>query len=275
MLGQAVIDVRFPIDRCARTMPDARVRHIDRTDGSLSPIAAHDLHQRAPAASLCFDPPPRYFTSFNAAGARPICMKFVPNAITISRIILTPLVLWLLLTGKLSGQIWALALFIIAATSDYLDGKIARALGARSRLGQFLDPLADKVLVIGTFIVLAILMPHVVPWWAVLIIALRDAAVTAMRSWVESTGRSLRTSGAARAKTAAQLTFLIAMLVLLIGTNIRGVIGEASNWLVESQIPFALLLIVVLITVITGVMYFVRQEISSPTPANERNREPT
>lgn len=202
-------------------------------------------------------------------------MKFVPNALTISRIILTPVVLWLLLTGKLSGQIWALALFVVAATSDYLDGKLARALGARSRLGQFLDPLADKILVIGTFVVLAILMPRVVPWWAVAVIILRDVAVTAMRSWVESTGRSLRTSGAARAKTAAQLTFLIAMLVLLIATNIRGVIGRSADWLVESQIPYLLLIVVVLITLLTGVLYFVRQEITAAASSDERTTERT
>src|SRR5690606_37086076 len=134
----------------------------------------------------------------------------------------TPVVLWLLLTGKLSGQVWALVLFIVAATSDYLDGRLARDFGVRSRLGQVLDPLADKILVLGTFAVLAIMMPAVVPWWAVGVILFRDVAVTVMRSWAESRGRSLRTSGAARAKTAAQLTFLIAMLVLLIATNIPG-----------------------------------------------------
>ncbi len=197
-------------------------------------------------------------------------MKFVPNALTITRIVLTPLVLWLLMSGSLTGQIWALVLFVVAATSDYLDGMLARTLGAGSRLGQFLDPLADKILVIGTFSVLAIRIPEVVPWWAVVVILLRDLAVTAMRSWAESRGRSLRTSGAARAKTAAQLTFLILMLVVLIGTSIPGAVGRAAQTLVDSSVLFVLLIIVVLITVATGVMYFIRQDYSSAVSTDDR-----
>ena len=199
-------------------------------------------------------------------------MKFVPNALTITRIVLTPVVLWLLLTGKLSGQIWALVLFVIAATSDYLDGRLARALGARSRLGQFLDPLADKILVIGTFVVLAYLIPRVVPWWAVAVIVLRDVVVTVMRSWAESHGRSLKTLGAARAKTAAQLTFLIAMLLLLIATNVPGPIRRVAEQIVDSQVPFLILILVVIITVATGAMYFIRHDYSSASP-NDRNRD--
>ena len=198
-------------------------------------------------------------------------MRFVPNALTIARIVVTPVVLWLLLTGNLSGQIWALVLFVLAATSDYLDGRLARDFGVRSRLGQFLDPLADKILVVGTFAVLAIVMPDVVPWWAVAVILLRDIAVTVMRSWAESHGRSLRTSGAARAKTAAQLTFLIAMLLLLIATNVPGQVGTAAQAFIDTQIPYVLLLIVVVVTVLTGAMYFVRQDFSSAPPSNDGN----
>lgn len=200
-------------------------------------------------------------------------MKFVPNALTITRIVLTPLVLWLLLTEHLSGQIWALALFVVAATSDYLDGRLARSLGARSRLGQFLDPLADKILVIGTFAVLAIVMPRVVPWWAVAVILLRDVVLTFMRSWAESRGRSLRTLRSARVKTAAQLTFLIAMLVLLIGTNVPGAVGRLAEGIIASRVPFVLLLIVVIVTLATGAMYFVRQEYSSATSTDDRNKD--
>lgn len=199
-------------------------------------------------------------------------MKFVPNALTITRIVLTPLVLWFLWSGTLSAQIWALVLFVIAATSDYLDGRLARSLGAGSRLGQFLDPLADKILVIGTFSVLAFRIPHVVPWWAVVVIFLRDVALTFMRSWAESQGRSLRTLGAARVKTAVQLTFLIAMMVLLIGTSLRGSIGRIASWIMDSGIPFAILILVVIVTVATGLMYVIRKDYSSALSSDDRNR---
>ncbi|HEX7069791.1 MAG TPA: CDP-alcohol phosphatidyltransferase family protein [Rhodothermales bacterium] len=200
-------------------------------------------------------------------------MKFVPNALTITRIVLTPLVLWLLSSGTFVAHVWALVLFVIAATSDYLDGRLARSLGAGSRLGQFLDPLADKILVIGTFSVLAFKIPHVVPWWAVIVIFLRDVALTLMRSWAESRGRSLRTLGAARVKTAVQLTFLIAMMVLLIGTELPGSVGRVSSWIMDSGIPYAILILVVIVTVATGLMYVIRQDYSSAISSDDRSRD--
>jgi CDP-diacylglycerol--glycerol-3-phosphate 3-phosphatidyltransferase len=187
-------------------------------------------------------------------------MKYVPNALTIGRIVVTPVMLVLLFSETLLGMAGALVLFILAAISDYLDGKIARDYKVRSRFGQFLDPLADKVLVLGTFVVLAIQVPHLVPWWGVALVAMRDVAVTGLRSWIESAGRSLRTLPIAKAKTAVQIMFLISMLALLTGVRIQGSVGEAATRTLESWIPLAAFVGVVLFTVTTGVLYFMRQE---------------
>ena len=187
-------------------------------------------------------------------------MNFVPNALTIARIVLTPVLLVLMFTDAFWAQAGALAVFIVAAISDYLDGRLARSLGARSRLGQFLDPLADKILVLGTFVALAVLLPRIVPWWAVALIALRDVAVTMLRSWLESRGRSLRTIPMAKAKTALQLTFLIGLLALLAARYLPGSIGEGAVWVLASAIPFGVLMAVVVVTVLTGVWYFLHQE---------------
>ena len=191
-------------------------------------------------------------------------MKNVPNAITIGRIVLTPIMLVLLLSDTLWGLIGGLVLFVLGAISDYLDGKIARSFEARSRLGQFLDPFADKIFVLGTFVVLAVLVPEIVPWWAVALVALRDVAVTLLRSWVESRGRSLRTLPIAKAKTGVQIGFLIVVIGLMIGARLGGGIGRAMASVLESIAPYVLMLFVVGFTVITGVIYFVRKEISSP-----------
>lgn len=195
-------------------------------------------------------------------------MKYIPNALTVGRIVVTPILLALLLTNTLWGQAVALGLFIIAAISDYLDGKLARSYSVKSRLGQFLDPFADKVLVLGTFIVLIFLLPEVVTWWAVALIALRDAAVTAFRTWAEARGRSLRTLPAAKAKTAAQFTFLISVLVFLVAAKVPGPLGAVGRWVLLSEIPYVLLLAVVGITVATGILYFVRQEFATPIKLN-------
>ena len=190
-------------------------------------------------------------------------MKYVPNALTIARIIVTPLMLLALLSKTFVGLVIALVLFVIAAISDYLDGKIARSYKARSRLGTFLDPLADKVLVLGTFVALIFVVPEIVPWWAVALIALRDASVTIQRMWAEAHGRSLRTLPIAKAKTGVQIGFLILMLLILVGARLPGALGGTAAWFLESPIPFILLLAVVAFTVITGIVYLMRQEYSS------------
>ena len=195
-------------------------------------------------------------------------MNFVPNAITIGRIVLTPILLVLLFWDTLAGQGGALVLFIIAAISDYLDGKLARRFGARSRLGQFLDPFADKVLVLGTFMALVFLIPHVVPWWAVALIALRDVVVTALRMWEESHGRTLRTIPMAKTKTTLQLVFLIGVLLLLTARHLPGVVANAAVWVLQSLIPFVLLMVVVALTMFTGLWYLFKKEYVSPVQFN-------
>ncbi|MDZ4698961.1 MAG: CDP-diacylglycerol--glycerol-3-phosphate 3-phosphatidyltransferase [Rhodothermales bacterium] len=187
-------------------------------------------------------------------------MKNVPNAITIARIVLTPVVLFLLFSESFAGRLGAFVVFVIAAISDYYDGKLARSYAVPSRLGQFLDPFADKILVLGTFTALALLIPHVVPWWAVALIAVRDLAVTLLRAWNESRGRSLKTLPLAKAKTTVQLTFLIATLLLMTMTKMAGAVGAYANWLLGSVIPFICLLFVVGFTVWTGVLYVLKRE---------------
>ncbi len=189
-------------------------------------------------------------------------MKYLPNTITILRILVTPIVLLFLLQGTTAGLVWAWALFILASISDYLDGKLARTLEVRSRLGQFLDPLADRVLVIGTFAVLAYRYPSLVPWWVVIVIVIRDVAVTLLRSWAESHGASLRTSGVAKAKTVAQLVFLIGTLTILVLERLPGVLGEVGRWIVESGILYGLAVVVALVTAATGVGYFYNKDYS-------------
>lgn len=193
-------------------------------------------------------------------------MRFLPNILTIARILVTPVLLVLLLSDTWLGQSGALVLFVLAAISDYFDGKLARQYGAGTRLGQFLDPLADKVLVLGTFAALAFMMPDIVPWWAVALIALRDVSVTVLRTWAESRGRTLRTLPMAKAKTTLQLVFLIGILVMLVARHpvMPGVVVEAARWVLASIIPFGLLMVLVAVTLFTGAWYFMNQEYVSP-----------
>ncbi|PSR00576.1 MAG: CDP-diacylglycerol--glycerol-3-phosphate 3-phosphatidyltransferase [Bacteroidetes bacterium QS_9_68_14] len=182
--------------------------------------------------------------------------RHLPNILTVTRILLTPVVLVLLATKTLWAQAGALLLFMLAAVSDYLDGRLAREMQAASRLGRFLDPLADKVLVLGVFATLALEQPETVPWWAVGLIALRDVVITALRTWGEAHGESLHTLPLAKSKTVAQLFFLVTMLALLTARQLPGPLERSATWMLDqSLIPYALLMVVVALTVTTGALY--------------------
>ena len=199
-------------------------------------------------------------------------MKHVPNALTIGRIVVTPICLWLLLTGGFWGHLVGAALFILAAITDYWDGKLARKYGVGSRMGQFLDPLADKVLVLGAFIVLPFVEPlgAWMPWWAIGLIAARDLAVTALRSYYEKRDRPLKTLTAAKWKTAWQLTFLITVQVFLVFTYARALDGAAGAFgrfiydVLDGPFTLVFLLLTTAATLYTGALYFVRREPSAP-----------
>ncbi len=189
-------------------------------------------------------------------------MKHLPNALTIARMVLAPAVFVCLWQHTFTGNLLALIFFVAAAISDYWDGRFARMHQTGTRLGQFLDPLADKILVLGTFIVLAWLYPRLAPWWAVALIALRDVGVTALRSYVESKGHSLRTLPLAKWKTTLQLTFLISVLFFLTFKHpiMPAWVQELSTWMLYGPILFALLIVLVAVTVGTGLLYFVKPE---------------
>ncbi|MFK0245890.1 CDP-alcohol phosphatidyltransferase family protein [Amycolatopsis azurea] len=97
----------------------------------------------------------------------------VPNMLSILRLAGVPVFLWLLLGPKEDG--WALALLVFSALTDWLDGKLARWLNQMSRLGQLLDPAADRLYILATLI--AFLIRDIVPWWLVVPLVVREAVL--------------------------------------------------------------------------------------------------
>lgn len=195
-------------------------------------------------------------------------MKHLPNTITIGRIVLTPVVLGLFFSHTLALRALGLVLFLLLAWSDWVDGKLARKYQVSSRVGQFLDPLADKVLVLGTFITLPFLLPEVVPWWAVGLIALRDVVVTGLRVYADRMGWTLPTLYAAKVKTTIQLVFLIVVLTLYVLHQVPGVVGAWASWLLFGPVVQILLYGVVLVTLFTGIQYlYLMKKRSHESPA--------
>jgi cardiolipin synthase (CMP-forming) len=97
----------------------------------------------------------------------------IPNALSVARLAGVPVFLWLVLgLRSQTGDWWAVGLLIGSAASDWLDGKIARALNQQSRLGQVLDPAADRLYIVATILALAI--RSIIPWWLVGLLAARE-----------------------------------------------------------------------------------------------------
>jgi cardiolipin synthase (CMP-forming) len=97
----------------------------------------------------------------------------IPNAISAARLAGVPVFLWLVLGPRSqAGDWWAVGVLIAAAASDWLDGKVARALNQQSRLGQMLDPAADRLYIVATLLALAI--RSIIPWWLVGLLAARE-----------------------------------------------------------------------------------------------------
>ena len=100
----------------------------------------------------------------------------IPNAISAARLAGVPVFLWLVLgVQTATADYWAVALLIVAGVSDWLDGKIARALNQGSRLGEVLDPAADRLYIAATIVALGV--RAIIPWWLIAVLALRELTV--------------------------------------------------------------------------------------------------
>jgi CDP-diacylglycerol--glycerol-3-phosphate 3-phosphatidyltransferase len=135
----------------------------------------------------------------------------LPNLLTMGRVVLIPVVLWLMLQQTREGNFWAAITYSVAAITDAIDGWLARRMGLISVLGKFLDPLADKLIVLA-MLVLMVELGHV-PAIAVIIIAGRELSVTALRTIAISEGVVIEASRGGKDKTAVQMMAVLALIV--------------------------------------------------------------
>ena len=143
---------------------------------------------------------------------------WVPNAVTFLRAALVPLILVLLAVGDelTAARWWAFAVFVGAALTDTFDGWVARRIEGVTAFGAMADPLADKLLVVGTLASLALFAE--IPWWIVLVIAGREAIVTALRVLVvRRAGVVVPATLWGKVKTVAQIVAVAAIILPLAG----------------------------------------------------------
>lgn len=176
----------------------------------------------------------------------------LPNAITIIRILLAPLFVWMVLAdnGADTWLRWAAGvLFILAIATDGLDGHIARSRGLVTDLGKLLDPIADKVLTGGALVSLSILGE--LPWWVTIIILVREVGITVFRFVVIKEG-VIPASRGGKLKTLAQ-SVAISLALLPFWTLFGGVWPEIVYWINGVFMSVAFIL-----TVVTGVDYLLQ-----------------
>jgi len=158
----------------------------------------------------------------------------LPNALTLGRIFLVPLLVVVLLTGfdekviGVSNQMLGAAIFGIASFTDWLDGFLARRRGQVTNFGQWMDPLADKLLVTAALV--SLVQMGVADAWMVAVILGREFSVTVLRSVVHARGQTLPASPLGKVKMAAQV---VAILLLILGRrHMQGffVLGQIALW---------------------------------------------
>jgi cardiolipin synthase len=133
----------------------------------------------------------------------------IPNLITLGRILLVPVVVWAIAAGEMR---FAFLLFMVAAISDAVDGFLAKRLNMTSELGAYLDPLADKVLIVSIYATLGI--TGIIPRWIVILVVSRDIMIVGavMLSWLVDKPVTVKPLMVSKLNTAAQIIY--ACLVL-------------------------------------------------------------
>jgi CDP-diacylglycerol--glycerol-3-phosphate 3-phosphatidyltransferase len=170
---------------------------------------------------------------------------------------MAPLFLFLFIQEDLLLRGISLVVFAVAAITDAVDGYLARKYDVESEVGIFLDPLADKFLTFAGFVCLPFLDPSQFPWWAVVLIVLRDVSITILRIYTKRKNITLKTRNTAKVKTAIQMAFLYITLLTGFLLLFGGGFGESVQSVFATNIFYWGMMIVTAITVYSGVEYIV------------------
>ena len=182
----------------------------------------------------------------------------LPNKITLSRIALTFVFMIFLFTDSLAGKITALALFLVASATDFLDGFLAKKYSITSDFGRIMDPVADKLLTIAAF--LAFVEMKLVPAWMVVVIIFRELVITSIRLRALVKGDVLTAGTGGKGKTFSQILTIFIILVFIVvkeaGVSVLGFWNaDLEYW--YRQLIYIMMLVTVALTVFSGASYMI------------------
>jgi len=176
----------------------------------------------------------------------------LPNLLTVARILLVPVLVVALLGNTPAGDVLAAVVFALASLTDFVDGYLARSRAEVTTFGKLMDPLADKLLVIGALLCLVSL--HRLEAWVAMVIIARELAVTVLRAGAAQSGVVIVASMLGKVKTCLQIAAILAVIA----------VHGSPLWV------SLLLYATVLVTVLSGLDYFrpaTRQAPSAAPPA--------
>lgn len=191
----------------------------------------------------------------------------LPNTLTVSRLLMTVLFIWLsTLEGMVSSWL-ALAVFGLASLTDWLDGYLARKYNQRTPFGIFMDPLADKILVLSALMIF--LWENLASVWIVVIIVARESFITSLRMLAETRGVSLGAMPSGKQKMISQIVAIIAILIILcIQRTISAQTGQPWDTVMERmgggyaltaglmrRLPNLLLFIAMVFSLVSGAIF--------------------
>ena len=176
-------------------------------------------------------------------------LSSLPNLLSLSRIVLVPVLVWVMWRADWQWYLAAFALYCVAGATDYLDGYLARAQKSVSKLGQFLDPIADKIMVAAAIVMLIENdIIYGITTVAALIILLREIIVSGLREFLGGAQVSVPVSRLAKWKTAVQMVALGALIL-------EGFAMVRMDWLPAYEVGFVCLWIAAILTLVTGYDY--------------------
>ncbi|QBR91244.1 CDP-alcohol phosphatidyltransferase family protein [Nocardioides euryhalodurans] len=150
----------------------------------------------------------------------------LPNVLSMARLAGVPVFLWLVLGPEADG--WALALLMVSGFTDYLDGWLARRWGQTTRLGQVLDPVADRLYILA--VVIGLGLREVVPWWVVLILPLRDALLWGLVPFLRTRGYSALPVHFLGKAATFNLLYAFPLLLLGDGEGVLATLADVFGW---------------------------------------------
>jgi CDP-diacylglycerol--glycerol-3-phosphate 3-phosphatidyltransferase len=176
----------------------------------------------------------------------------VPNQLTMLRLILAVAVFALIPLGHYRS---AMVVFLIAASTDWIDGYYARKYGQVTQIGRIFDPFVDKIIICGTFIMLAAEPDSRIQGWMAVVVVAREMLVTALRSFIEQSGGDFSASKAGKLKMVFQCAAVVASLAVLVALQYQeqkkvAVLPQWLHWSVLTAVWSA-----VLLTIYSGAGY--------------------